>query len=494
LKGRWGQFVKSLFVSTAVAIAALGQAQIGEFLAPGPQPPLDIPNKVLKNVGDTIWHHSLPEWFWYDPTFSTKPQTMSLNVVSDGSRGHRFAWSSKYFRGSLPVALPASVPAGGFRPRGVELYDDWQTGVHLKGFVVADMWKDGGLQPVVIPFIFWNNAFIHMETQYLYDPGQAYVHGWEASNVSIAQDHNGEFLAVWTKNSKDVIVRRFRTTYGPPFMEMVGPPEKVDSVRIGLKVGDVVRELDVAMNESKTFNVALDVADKVGGRKIFVYQGDLESAGIGKGELLERTIGSNLLPSISIAMRTWNGMATPGGEVFDLPGSESDFALVYVQNPERGTAANEVRLLGKVDDRLMGSILVNPTPEEAGGEVAGPRIDGGNHFYEVAWNYLDRPGYLPGSSQTWEVLSQGIALDMSLIDSFNSGNPGHKAISDTHQYEQFGAEVAIALHPKMVTHWATYSYGSILWRGANPDPGNLLNPPATSVFNLTHKQRDPGGY
>jgi len=490
LKGRWGRSARPLAIFLSLLTAGVASAQIGEFL---PREPLGVtpsPTKITSNISDSKWHHSL--WGKVG-VLGFKPRFMTVNVLSNGSKEHILSWYSVNFQGAINISLPATGLAPDFTPRGIELYDDWNQVPQLKAYVIGDLVRAEGAVPVVIPFLFKINKFIQQPIVHLLDTlpvaGSGVNKGFTSS---MAQDHLGEFIAAWvTKGSPaSAQTQRLRSTAVPPYIEKVGGNQTIPISAFGMNPTDRFIAVDVAMNESQNVKIAVASDDSGFWGHVRVLHGTIDQPGAGPSQILSGRNGDPSTIALSIAMRTVDGAP----HTLTLPGIDQDYAVTWVDDPYyiQGVRPFRVMMSGEHQGVSSGLIHLNRTLEQMRGEVTNPQIDGGKDHYEVVWNYLDKPEYIPGSGKTWEVLSQGVSSDLRIIDVGSNGNFGHKCISDTHPMEQYAGSVAIPNYPFF--NDVVFSYSSIIGPGVAVNPGNIANPAPGSTYSFQYKPRQPGRY
>lgn len=490
LVSRWGHSARSLAILLSLLVAGVASAQIGEVLPRSPETAAPSPTKITSNFSDSKWHHSL---WGKSGILGFKPRTMTVNVLSNGTKEHRLAWYSLNFQGAINIVLPNTAQGSDFTPRGIELYDDWNELYQLKAYVIGDLVRPEGALPVVIPFIFKVNAFVQQPIVHLLDtlppPGPGTNKGYTSA---MAQDHRGEFIATWvTKGSPaSAQTQRLRSTAVPPYIEKVGGNQTIPISAFGMNPTDRFIAVDVAMNESQNVKIAVASDDSGFWGHVRVLHGTIDQPGAGPSEVLSGRNGDPSTIGLSIAMRTMDGVANSA----NLPWFDQDFAVTWVDDPHyiQGVQPFRVMMFGQHQGVNTIPFQVNQTPEEQRGVVANPQVEGGREHFEVVWNYLDNPQYIAGSGKTWEVLSQGVTQDMQIIGVGNNGNFGHKCISDTHPMEQYAGSVAIPNHPYFDT--AIYSYGSIIGPGVALNPGNIANPAPGSTFSFQYKLHRPGSY
>lgn len=473
------QTTKILFAVLLSAVFSACQAQLGGFLAPSPQTTFSSQSNIVLNFSDSKWIRE-----------PVRPIPFTVNVVSNGYKSHFLLWNDLTIFGSIRISIPPSINRTDFIPRGIELVNE----LPYRVYVVGDLTDPLGIQPVVIPFIYQNGSFNQQPIQYLVDdPFGTTPYRNHGTGASLAQNHRGLFISSWVTDQASVMVRRFKSTLVPPYMAMSGLSEEITAATLGVHPPYAVLSSDIAMNESDNFKLALWVSDLGPTGSIKVYNSNWSSPTLGYTDLLVSNSGAYKDTPISIAMRTKDGEA----RTTTMPSYDQDYAVIYAEEYAQttvGALPSKIFIAGSSQGMLQDPLQVNPTPEEQSGGVALPQIDGGPTFYEVVWNYSDKPLYIPSSGGTWEIFSQGVSADLQLIAVGSNGNPGHKCISDTHGDQQFGASVAIASQARLNRPRALYSYGSIVGPGVALNPTNFLNPAPGSAFFFTYKHLVPGNY
>ena len=491
LKGRWAQLLKAFFIPAVTVMTAVSIAQIGEFLPPSPAN-FDLQFHPAQNFSDSTFFHS-------DPFVGGEGRVMTVNVVSDFKKSHRLIWSSANYRGSIRITVPPINGTTDFAVRDIALYDDWNAPGQLKVYVTGELPAFHVGLPVVIPFIWRNGSFEQQPLQHLLTNPQGNSPTQNNGRLTkVAQDHKGEFITAWiaqgVSSFGEYVFRRFRATSLPPYLEIVGPPRRLDVITTWPNTW-VVGWHDVAMNESQNVKLAVwtmprsSWVDPFGDIKVF--NSTLSAPTQGFSDEWPLTSGwANQYP-ISIAMRSMDG----AGKLQNMPSFDRDYAVSYVeQDPFLPTDPTKIMVLGVGMGVTNAPFQVNVDPDQAKGAVGYPQIEAGKDYYEVVWNYLDWSGLVPRSGGTWEVLSQGLTRDLQLVNIGGNGNPGHKCINDAHENEQYIPTVSIASHPKMGVQTTCYSFASIIGPNVWLTPGNIINPDPTSSFSFTQKSRAPGSY